>query len=212
MEQAGKCCQTCGFLALRRNATNALEAAPYAYRSTGESRKGGTEFEGYFHDQPFCFVGAEPIGSTWTTVGQEMPGPHNQWDENLETIRQCGRECDSYVHWHESLALQEHLSMNMLLEQREWQARESAKQRKWEASQERVARRLEKKRDKAAKCHGWQVAGFAAAVAMTSAIAGAVAGALLSRHSEPIPAIEQPAQSTPAPPMEDRSIRAPSPE
>lgn len=160
-------CADCGLLALRNNEMHRLVEADFRYREEGIPRR-NQQGVVIYDIVPVCFVREvnfhEEIG--------DRPK-----DKAAPLVLRKERECKSFMPWCQGYSPKEHIEMNILQEQRDWQLRREEEDRRWRASQaeqEQEWRReqsglSEKSIQQANKHHKWDLLIIGVLVALVTA-------------------------------------------
>jgi hypothetical protein len=125
-------CSQCGYLAVKSGDTGEWREAPGEYRESGvlpiPLAKSAISV-------PLCFVRAFDLRAEYEshpTVSREQKAAKTL--SVLQQSRDCGARGKS-VSWTQGFDPKEHLQMQMLEEQRNWQRTEAADQRTWQAKE-----------------------------------------------------------------------------
>jgi len=135
-------CADCGYLGVRRCNDRALVSPDTEQRRTGEApAPPDLETQSLMIDipiletKPLCAMGAILLDEEFDDeLGRSPPDALRQVSERnvAVLVTQKERQCGQFVKWMPALSPKEHLDMNVLERQREWQAKESRRQRKWQ--------------------------------------------------------------------------------
>jgi hypothetical protein len=108
-------CADCGFLAVRHLDTQTLVAPVEAQRRGGKPPPSSGAWAN-LDTTPICAVGAVDLGSA-------LGGPGKAHWQKLVLAE---RTCEWFTQWIPACSPKEHLEMNLLKEQREWQAQQAS--------------------------------------------------------------------------------------
>jgi len=115
-------CAACGFLAVIRISPRELAEAEAEYRSRGHIADNNGRL--VYEEFPVCFVRAARLKSEWVATrqaGQEPTG-----------ILKSERDCSAFIPWQQGFSPKEHVEMQLLEQQRTWQATRENDQRNWQ--------------------------------------------------------------------------------
>ena len=134
-------CSKCGYLAIRENQSRNLVEVESGMRESWvhPPATAGTSFKKYDDSKPICF--SQKIDF------QEKLGSSASRDR-IDDLVKTPIECDSYVPWKQGFSPKEHAEMELLNEQRKWQAKRDDDDRKWRAEREEIERRESDQRSK----------------------------------------------------------------
>ncbi len=95
-------CADCGFLATRNKETSNLDGMERNYRNTGKSpQKVGFAPAYDIYEPPICLM---QVRDLWSEIGASKP-------ENIRSVVQDDRDCDSFLAWKQGATPQEHRDM-----------------------------------------------------------------------------------------------------
>lgn len=140
-------CKDCGYLAVQCDTTRQWIEASRDFRNTGfiewESFARTGQWEDpsslagrrIYREEPACFRGKADFVAELELFGHgRIPG-----EEERCKVFDKERDCDGFRRWQLGFTPKEHLEMDLLEKQRDWQQREAQLQRDWQVAQEAKA-------------------------------------------------------------------------
>ena len=132
-------CAECGYLTIHNRKTRELVEVETAIRGGGkipafadETRTGDQPV----YEKPFlCFM-REP-----QVTADLQDGTYPSFEKQRDAVFHKLRTCESWTAWKQGFTPKEHLEMNLLQEQRDWQRKCQDADQSWRESQDRRDRR-----------------------------------------------------------------------
>ena len=155
-------CRECGLLALVHIDSQKVEACTIGCRTSGSvtSEKGQKFYE------------ATPICSIYEFDLRKEIGQKSSHGEILEILTN-ERPCEAFIKWNPALSPKEHLDMQLIQEQREWQRLRDKDDRDWRDRQAERDRQWRKEDQEAAqkemqaqRYKGWAIAAWTLAASL----------------------------------------------
>ena len=133
-EQRKVRCAECGYLAIREVKKWTLCEAERKYRDDLTTPPNGPDREYQF--VPVCFAGE-------VSFAESLQGSEKEKRAECRSAISRDRECPSFTSWKPGFSPKEHVDMQLVREQREWQQGEEKRRREWQKEQEEDRRKWE---------------------------------------------------------------------
>ena len=119
-------CAECGLLAMRDFKTRELCETENSVRDRGEMPPGipGSQHK-RFDDSPICVARKVDFQELMSNTGAAKVA------EQIYSVCNSERECDRFLRWQPGMTPKEHLQMDMIERQREWQKSVDERDRQW---------------------------------------------------------------------------------